>query len=137
MRAAVAVVLLTVLAAGCGGGGLSREEFVDKANANCAERLEAERDVYARKATVEEYKRVYDAELEKQRKLEPPDEMADDWRRYQQLSRESLDALVELIRDEDPKRRTELELAQSRKATQSRLIARDLGIELCAKQVEL
>ncbi len=139
MRRALAILLLSVLAAavaGCGGGALSREEFVEKANANCAERQKAERKIYAKESyeDPEEWMRPFDKELEKQKELEPPEEMRADWRRYQELSRESIAAFRRIARN--PRGANgDVEVVARRSSTQSRVVARELGLDVCAKQI--
>ena len=147
MRRPFAVISLIVLvaAAACGGDD-AREEFVEEANANCAERQAAEREL--RKQPVEEalddpdaWKRLFDEELRKQRELEPPEDMAADWRRYQELSRRSIEAYRELtrlggIRSAAARRRESvLEGEANRAGAQSRVVARRLGLDICAKQI--
>lgn len=138
MRAAVAAALIAVLAAaGCSGGGPSREEFVEKANANCKQRQQAELAIADQSA--EEFAddpdavwRVYDRESAKQRKLEPPDELADDWQRYLRLFDESTKN-YRVARDlEAPSdTRSAAEVKAGKAGVQARNIAEKMGLDVC------
>jgi hypothetical protein len=145
MRRLPVLVVLVALAACGGGDGDAREQFVEQANANCAERQEAERELRRREEESGDFdpdgwKKLFDEELEKQRELEPPEELAADWRRYQQLSRQSIAMYRELDdiyerRDRGLDETSVLQGKAGRASTQSRVVARKLGLDVCAKQI--
>jgi hypothetical protein len=135
----IAVALLVV--AGCGGGGgLSREEFVEKANANCKQRQQA--DIALQDRTEEEWAedpdaglRVIDRETRKQRELEPPDELAADWDRYLKLMDES-NRISRRLRDAEPgdmdnDERSVLEGKARKAGVQARNVAEEMGLDVC------
>ena len=79
--------LLALVAASCGGGDGEHDAFVDEVNAVCARHLGEVEDLAAPQSTqqletyVNELTRVYRAQLEDLRALEPPADDAADYRR--------------------------------------------------------
>lgn len=139
MRHVAALAAILSIAA-CGEGGPSREEFVDQANANCKERQKA---VLALQDWTEEDFladpdadwRALDREMREQRRLEPPDELAGDWRRYLRLMDESNRLFRRLQRRDDGWDASQRSVAEgeARKAgVQARQTAKRMGLDVCA-----
>jgi hypothetical protein len=139
VRAAFALILI-VVRAGCGGGDDARDEFVKQADANCRQRQQAELALQDR--SEEEWAedpdaawRVYDREHEKQSKLEAPEELADDWRRYLELLRSAIETQRELA---DPDHEYDLDRDSvaggeaNKSAVQARQVAKRMGLKVCA-----
>ena len=138
-------VLAVALAAGCGGGGgdkLSHEEFVDQANAICADynqRIDAlgtpntfdEIVAFAQDARV-----IAEEDVGKSKDLNPPDEDHDNWEAYGNKGDEVIALsrdLEKAAKDKDVGEVTRLVAASRARAAESKRIALAMGTEECAK----
>jgi hypothetical protein len=138
-------VLAIALAAGCGGGGgdkLSHAEFVDQANAICADynqRVDAlgtpnsfdDIVAFAQDARV-----IAEEDVGKFKDLNPPDEDRDNWEAYGNKGDEVIALsrdLEKAAKDRDAAEVARLVAASRSRAAESKRIALAMGTAECAK----
>lgn len=136
-------ILVVVPAAGCAGGeALSKEQYVSKLNAMCADFSEREKEIGEPKTLanlVDKGPRILDAFekaiVDKLRTLQAPDEIAGQADRLVDVGDQQRDVLAELIeaaKDNDVAEVQELVSKNEALNRESSSIARELGAEACA-----
>jgi len=139
------VVALGLLAAGCGGGDagkLSKEEYVSKLNAICADFNAKQKEIGVPQSIPEVAEKgpeiidEFDKALDKVKDLEPPDEIADQANRFIELTDQQRDLVQELIdaaKDNDAARLREIGSKIEPIDAEADQIATELGAPACAE----
>jgi hypothetical protein len=139
----VVVVLVVLLATGCGGGEtLTKEQYVSKLNAMCEDFREREKKIGEPRTLadlVEKGPRVLDAFekaiVDKVHRLKAPDEIADQADRLVDLADQQsavLRELIEAAKDNDVAKVSALASKNEAVNQDANSVARRLGAEACA-----
>ena len=137
-------ILVSVPSVGClGGEALSKEQYVSRLNAMCADFSAKEKEIGEPQTPadlVEKGPRIlaaFDKAIaDKVRSLKAPDEIADQADRLVDLAdqqRDVLDELIHAARDDDFARVRELVSENEALNKEANSIARELGAEACAE----
>jgi hypothetical protein len=141
----VLAILVAGLTTSCGGGeGLSKEEYVSRLNAMCEDFSEKEKQIGEPQTLtdlVEKGPRILEAFetaiVDKVRKLEAPDEIADQADRLLDIAdqqRQVIGELIDAARDNDIAKVRELASKNQALNEETSSITRELGAEACAEE---
>jgi hypothetical protein len=141
--AGVAGILIAVLTTGCGDEALTKEQYVSKLNAMCADFSEQEKRIGEPQTLAdlgEKGPRILDAFenaiVDKVDNLKPPDEIAGQADRMADLAhqqRDVLSGLVDAAKANDLAKVQELSSKNAALNQEANAIARDLGATSCAE----
>lgn len=137
-------VLAVALVAGCGGGSdkLSHDEFVDRANAICADynqrigALGTPNSLDEVVSFAQNARTIAQEDVGKFKDLSPPDEDRDNWKAYGDKGDEVIALshdLEKAARDKDLSEVARLAAASQARAAESKRIALAMGAKECAK----
>jgi hypothetical protein len=142
----LALFALTALAAGCGGGGSSTEDFRAEVDETCTDQVAQFVDVEERLGTPisleeaaksqREMNPIRAESLEELEEVEAPDDLADDWERYLVIRRELSDLRAEelkLLEEGDQKAVEPLGDEIDERNEELEAQARTLGLQACAR----
>jgi hypothetical protein len=139
----VGIVCGVVALAGCGGGGdrLTKEELASRADAICG-KYEAKLDALAEPQSIEEVaslaekaKPIVADGVDELEQLEPPEELEDDYDRWIELNRDSLEAIDDLKQaaaDGDEARVQQVVQDANAQEKEADALARQIGLDECA-----
>ena len=138
------LALIAMLAVGCGGdessgGPLSRADFTKRAEAICAERRDAVREL-GDKQTPEGLEKAFGKELEEYEVLEPPAELETQWSRYVGLMEKAAEDQDKWMRvgmsgDQASPAFTEPYTRWQRNGAQARKLAKAMGLKTCGEHI--
>lgn len=141
-----ALVLITLVAASCGGDGgngeLTAAEFRQQADAICAE-FEGKLDAIEEPSSPEDLKRFVDEAVpviedgtEQLADLEPPEEFRDEWTRVTEINEENLDtikAVQAALEDDDVEEAQRLLQEAGGTEEEADRLAREIGLTECGQ----
>jgi hypothetical protein len=144
--ASVALVLATLVAAGCGGDGgngeLTAEEFRQQADAICAE-FEGKLDAIEQPSSPDDLKRFVDEAVpiiedgtQQLADLQPPAEFRDKWNRVTEINSENLDtikAVQAALEDDDIEEAQRLIQEAGGNEEEADRLAREIGLTKCGQ----